>query len=259
MPKLDKALLSLNSLSLRPAGSGNAAAWLVVTILYLVAVLSLPLYAPQRTVWFAIYPVIQSEVSGVGYSKVFLKSLWVLPVIVFIGIFNPFIDTETAFSAGGGAVSKGWVSFFSILLRGLLAVQAVILMTLNTGFYGMCNAMHRIGCPKVLVTQLQFTYRYLIVIVEEAVWMDRARKARGFGRNSYPLTQWGRMIGQLLIRSYDRASRIHNAMLSRGFNGTMPLGDADGMNVKTWLFVVIWVLLFVALRFFDISSLLINL
>lgn len=259
MPKLDNALISLNSLSLRPAGSGNAAAWLVVTLLYLVAVLSLPLYAPQRTVWFAIYPVIQSEISGIGYAKVFRKSLWILPLIIFIGIFNPFIDTQTAFTVGGIAVSRGWVSFFSIVLRGLLAVQAVILMTLNTGFYGMCNAMRRVGCSKVLVTQLQFTYRYLIVIVEEAVWMDRARKARGFGRNSYPLSQWGRMIGQLLIRSYDRASRIHHAMLSRGFNGTIPLGDTDGMNGRSWLFIAIWIALFALLRFVDISSMFLNL
>lgn len=255
MPKLDKALLSLNSLSLRSAKCGSASSWLIVTIVYLIAMLSLPLYAPQRTVWFAIYPVIQAEISGVGFARVFRKSLWVFPLIFFVGIFNPFIDTAPAFSIGNVVVSRGWVSFFSIVLRGLLAAQAVILLTLNTGFYGLCNAMRRIGCPRILVTQLQFTYRYMIVVVEEAVWMDRARKARGFGRSSYPLSQWGRMIGQLLIRSYDRASRIHKAMLSRGFNGTMPVGASDRIGVQSLLFIVAWIALFAILRFVDISSL----
>lgn len=193
--------------------------------------------------------------SGIGFARVFGKSLWVLPLILLIGIFNPFIDTQTAFTIGGVAVSRGWVSFFSIMLRGLLAVQAVVILTMTAGFYDMCHAMRRFGCPKVLVTQLQFTYRYMVVVVEEAVGMDRARKARGFGRNSYPLRMWGRMVGQLLVRSYERATRIYRAMLSRGFDGTMPLSRPQHMSGLSWVFMLIWVAVMLALRLINISQL----
>ncbi len=255
MPKLENALISLNSLSRPAAGKVSAPALLVVTLVYLVAVLSVPLYAPQRIVWLAVYPVVQSEMSGIGFARVFGKSLWVLPLILLIGIFNPFIDTQTAFTIGGVAVSRGWVSFFSIMLRGLLAVQAVVILTMTAGFYDMCHAMRRFGCPKVLVTQLQFTYRYMVVVVEEAVGMDRARKARGFGRNSYPLRMWGRMVGQLLVRSYERATRIYRAMLSRGFDGTMPLSRPQHMSGLSWVFMLIWVAVMLALRLINISQL----
>jgi cobalt/nickel transport system permease protein len=126
---------------------------------------------------------------------------------------------------------------------------------MTAGFYDMCHAMRRFGCPKVLVTQLQFTYRYMVVVVEEAVGMDRARKARGFGRNSYPLRMWGRMVGQLLVRSYERATRIYRAMLSRGFDGTMPLSRPQHMSGLSWVFMLIWVAVMLALRLINISQL----
>lgn len=97
----------MNSLS-RPASvTVRPVSMLVVTLVYLVAVLSVPLYAPQQIIWLGVYPVIQSEMSGIGYGRIFLKSLWVLPLIAVIGIFNPFIDTDVAFRVGDVAVSRG--------------------------------------------------------------------------------------------------------------------------------------------------------
>jgi len=236
-------------------GKISATALLVVTLVYLVAVLSVPLYAPQCLVWLAVYPVLLSEMSGIGFARVFRQSLWVLPLILLIGIFNPIMDTVTAFILGGVAVSRGWVSFFSILLRGLLAVQAAVIMTKAAGFYDMCVAMRSLGCPRMLVTQMQLTFRYMIVVVEEAVGMDRARKARGFGRSSYPLGMWSRMVGQLLVRSYERATRIHRSMLSRGFDGTMPLSRTRKMDAGSWIFMLVWIVVILLLRLLDISQL----
>jgi cobalt/nickel transport system permease protein len=36
----------------------------------------------------------------------------------------------------------------------------------------------------------------------------------------------GTLLGHLLVRSIDRAQRIHLAMLARGFDGGLPLGPA---------------------------------
>lgn len=254
MSKLESALISLNSLCKPVERHISAVSLFIVTICYLISVLSIPLSEPQNLIWFAVYPIILSEMSGIGFRKLFFKSLWVLPFIIVIGIFNPFIDTERAFNIGKIPVSCGWVSFFSIILRGLLSVQAVILLAKCSGFYDMCNAMRRLYFPQILITQIQFTYRYMMVITEEALGMDRARKARGFGRKTYPLSMWGRFVGQLLIRSYERALRIHRAMLSRGFNGTLPESSPSKMNNASLVFLIIWVILFVVLRFISISQ-----
>ena len=235
----------------------DSTAMLAVTVAYLVALLSIPLSAPDKVVWMAVYPIVQSELSGIGYGRVMLKSLWVLPLIVAIGIFNPFIDTETAFTVGGMAVNRGWVSLVSIVLRGLFAFQAVIILTLSAGVYDICSSLRKMGCPAVLSNQILFTYRYINVVMEEALNMDRARKSRGFGEKHYPMKMWGRMIGQLLVRSMDRASRIHRAMLARGFDGTIPTYSTSNPKIKRGavLWTIVWIAVILLLRLVSVSSL----
>jgi cobalt/nickel transport system permease protein len=56
-----------------------------------------------------------------------------------------------------------------------------------------------------------------------------ARESRGF--NPRDVRHWpvlARSAGALFIRSYERGERVHLAMLSRGYTGTLPrLGAAD--------------------------------
>ncbi|MDE6299018.1 MAG: energy-coupling factor transporter transmembrane protein EcfT, partial [Muribaculaceae bacterium] len=209
MADLEKTYLRLLA-----SGTGSeieypAPSMLSVTIIFLVAVLSVPVEAPQKLIWLSAYPIAASEITGIGFLKIFLRSLWITPFLAMIGMFNPILDTQTAFSIGNVAISTGWVSFVSILLRGLLSLQAVLILISNIGFLNLFNALRRIGLPKVLTTQLLLTYRYLSVIIEEAIIMKRTRKARGFGKKSYPLKDWGIFVGQLLIISSRKATEIH--------------------------------------------------
>ena len=232
-----------------------ASATLIVTLIYIIALLSINIYEPQKAIWMAAYPVVASEMTGIGYGKLFLRSLWILPLMIVIGIFNPLLDTHTAFYVYGVNVSQGWVSFCSIILRGLLSMQALLLAVKANGLIDLFNSMRTIGCPAILTTQLLLTYRYLAVIIEEAIHMRRARTARGYGRKSYPLPMWGQFIGQLLLRSTMRARRIHNAMVARGFDGTLPTGSRHKWTVSDWAWMAGWCVVIAALRFIDFSSL----
>lgn len=233
----------------------SSPAILIVTLLYLICVLSVPIYQPQKLIWLAAYPIVASELEGIGYGRIFLRSLWILPLIFFIGIFNPFIETEIAFRIGNVAISRGWLSFTSILFRGLLSFQAILILVGTTGFIEIFNSLRKIGCPAVLTTQLLLTYRYISVIIDQAMIMKRAREARGYGRKSYPLKMWGQFIGQLLVLSMQRATWIHRAMDARGFDGTLPTGNAGKWTKSSWLWLIVWCVIIICLRFIDFSTL----
>lgn len=236
----------------------EAPAMLLITLIYLVALLSVPLQEPQKIIWLAAFPIIFSEIAGIGYLSIFIKSLWIIPLVAFIGMFNPIIDTETAFTIGNVVISKGWISFTSIILRGLLSLQSVILLVETTGFLDIFNAMLKLKCPVLLVTQLQLTYRYISVIIEETIVMRRARESRGFGKKKYPVKMWAIMIGQLLVRSMSRATRIHRAMLARGFDGSLPTGTPDVWTKSSIIYLICSVLFILILRFVDFSTFLLR-
>lgn len=253
MSKLEKALYELNLMERASEQPGflhsvDPRAKLGVTFVYLVTLLSLPLGNLSGLILFGVYPVLLSAMAGVGYGRFFIRSLVVLPFILFIGIFNPIVDRQIVFYVGNLGITSGWISFFSIILRGLFSVQAVMILVFATGFYNVCRGMRKLGIPALFVTQLLFVYRYIFVLLEEALAMRRARDARGYGRASYPPGMWGIFMGQLLVRTVDRAGRIHKAMLARGFKGNI-----EGMVRMRWqrrdtLFLVVWIVLLVFLR-----------
>ena len=250
--KLEKVYLTL--LDTERGGKGLKAypSLLFVTLIYLIAVLSVPIFEPHKLVWLAAYPIILAEMTGIGYGRIFIKSLWILPLLILIALFNPIYDTEKI-NFASFVINRGWISFFSILLRGVLSLQSVLILVFSIGFIDIFNLMRRIGFPTVLCTQMLLSYRYLLVIVDEAIVMVRARESRGFGRKSYPLSLWGQFVGQLLIRSWKRAIRIHRAMKARGFIGVLPLGKVYKWTFQSWAFLIIWILIIACLRFIDFS------
>ncbi len=119
-------------------------------------------------------------------------------------------------------VTEGWITFASILVRGMLSVQILIVLIRSTGYLRFCRSLQRLGVPAALTAQLLFVFRYIRLLSEETLEMLRARDARGYGRRSYPIGLWAETVGQLLLRTLDRAEHIHNAMLAEDLRGASP-------------------------------------
>jgi cobalt/nickel transport system permease protein len=115
-----------------------------------------------------------------------------------------------------------------------------MILLATTGMGGVAAGMERLGVPRVFIVQLLFLYRYLFVLAEEALRVTRARALRSFGRRGKGLKPYAALLGHLLLRTLERAERIHRAMLARGFDGEFrrlrPLrfGKADTLFVAAW-------------------------
>ena len=61
-------------------------------------------------------------------------------------------------------------------------------------------------------------YRYLFVLIDEAERMQRARRSRTFtSERSHVWKSLAALVGQLFVRSTERAERIYAAMCARGW------------------------------------------
>jgi cobalt/nickel transport system permease protein len=78
------------------------------------------------------------------------------------------------------------------------------------------------GCPTSCAHLLLFTYRYIYVFEQEYRRLVQAMKIRGFQprTNLHTYRSYAYLAAMLLVRSFDRAERVFQAMLCRGFNGT---------------------------------------
>ncbi len=220
----------------------DARAKLLATAAFLLAMLSVPLSRLSEILFYALFPLVTAAMGGMRFGPIFRRSMLVLPFAALIGLFNLFYEKEPALRIGQLVVTEGWIDFFAILLRGMLSVQALLVLVGSTGFFGLCRGLQRLGVPRMLTVQLLFVYRYLHLLLDEALRMSQAREARSFGRRSFPLAVWGTLVGQLFIRTCDRAEQIHCAMLARGFTGRIPdyagtrtrWRRADTLYLATW-------------------------
>jgi cobalt/nickel transport system permease protein len=227
---------------------------LTTTLFFIIAVVSFNRYTIIEFVPFFLYPIVLISAGGLPAGYFIKKVILVSPFAILIGIFNPLIDREIISHIGTIAISGGWISFFSILIRFFLTVSAVLILISVTGFNTVCRALIGLGVPRVFVIQLLFFYRYLFVLVDEAEKMEMARSLRSFNENSRPFRIFVSIIGHLLLRSYDRAERIYLAMQCRGFDGNIRLVRAISPGLKEVAFITGWSLVFILFRFNNIPA-----
>jgi len=226
----------------------------IVTVLYLFTVVSLPKYEVAELVPFFLFPVLLMTLAGIPARFILKKVLIVSPFALLIGIFNPFLDTRTAAVIAGVPLSAGLLSFFSILLKFVLTVSTTLLLIATTSFPGICHAFRRLGFPSLFVSQLLFLYRYLFVLLEEAMRIIRARDMRSFGKRGTGLKVYARLVGILFLRTVDRAERIYEAMLSRGFQGDIPTLKRSRMAVADLAFLMAAIAFLGVFRFFPVAE-----
>ena len=221
-------------------GSFDRRALTIALLAYLVTMLSLPATLLGDLLIMGCWVVVCGAMARVGMGVIVRRLLPVLPFIVLVGIFNPILDRVPLAIVEGVTITRGWVTFVAIILRGIFAVAAVTVVIEAVGFPSICNALRRLRVPKLFTEQLLFLHRYLFVIVDEAESMRQARLARSGGKRGLRLKVWGTLIGSLMIRTIDRAERIYGAMLARGYRGVMPeRGGTHKWSSSDTLFLIL--------------------
>ena len=102
-----------------------------------------------------------------------------------------------------------------LILKSYLSALAVLLLAATTPMPDLLRCLEAIRVPGFLLTVLQFLYRYLFLVPEEAARMRIAAAARG----GMTFRAAAGALAVLFVRSYSRGENIHRAMLARGFSG----------------------------------------
>jgi cobalt/nickel transport system permease protein len=201
----------------------------------IVAVLCIPIRSGSLFVIYFFTTAILMGISQIPLDYFFGRILIMLPFIVLASLAVP---------------RNGYQGLWILFVRAILCLILLILLTNTTRFVELLRGLRRMGCPQILVMNLSFLYRYLFVLTEEAMRMKQARDCRRVGQAPFreELKVLSAMLGTLLIRSFERAERMHGAMLSRCYTGDFPVVSPKRFSWRDLIFVS-GVVLFVVLSF----------
>ena len=215
---------------------------LLTTLLYIVIVTSFDKYALTRLIPLALYPVALYQAAGIPLRACFRKLL-----------FNPIFDRAQALTLGSVVVTGGVLSMLTLMLKGVLALTMSFLLIATTSIDSLCAALRRVHVPGTIVTLLLLTYRYAGLLIEEASAMTDAYRMRAPGQRGVRFAAWGSFLGQLLLRSMDRAHALYASMKLRGFHGAFYYAQMDESGWSDVLFYLLSAALLLFLRRFDIA------
>ena len=229
---------------------------LLVTIIFILLVVSFPKYEIQRIIPFFMFPLFVIIAGEIPAGVILKKLLVVSPFVIFVGIFNPLLDKEVICQFFGIQVSGGWVSYSSLMIRFILTVSSALLLIATTSFPGICLALEKLRVPKIFIVQLLFLYRYTFVLADEVMKIVKARSMRSFGKRGKGMKSFINIIGVLLVRSIERSERIHQSICSRGFDGHIKLLKDFRLRATDIVFALAAISLFVMFRKYDVADML---
>ena len=201
---------------------------LLATLAFVLAVTTTPTGAWLAFAALAALVVAATLVAEVPLVEGLKRSAIALPFAGMVAISLPFATRgEVVWSWSFlnrtlTVTDEGLVLFAMVVVKAWLSIMASGLLVVSTPFPDLLKAMRSLHVPAVLTATISFMYRYLFVLVDEAMRLQTARAARSAGPGR---AMWwrarvlGGMIGSLFIRSYERSEHIFAAMLSRGFSG----------------------------------------
>ncbi len=186
--------------------------------------------------WQTTLVVLGSCVALVFYSRasprVFLKRLlYPSYIILLVAVIQPFTygSTVVALVPGLGlpVYQEGIAFGILVFARALAAVSVLNLLVLVTPMETIMDSLRWFRVPDVILDTMMLMYRYIAIVSEESARMRKAQESRfGYSKSvgiPRKLANFGALAGMLLTRSFDRAVKVGDAMIARGYTGASSL------------------------------------
>ena len=163
--------------------------------------------------------------------KVFLlrfsEPVFIASVVILIKFL--FSGQEAMFSVKMWGITitghkDGLMDGLQIGSRILGAVSVVALLGFSTPFTEFMAGLSWMRVPKGFIEILLFAYRYIFVLLEDAMVIYSSQKNRlGYSSIKKGLNSFGTLTGSLIIKAFEQSLNITTAMIQRGYDGNMPM------------------------------------
>jgi len=252
MDSIEKKILELNRLqdiqqrshwmnNLHPMGK------LLISVIYIFLVTSIGKYDVVTLILMSVYLIFTFIIGELSVKEGIYRMRLILPLVLFVGIFNPFFDKSSVMIAGF-AVRGGIVSMATLIIKGIYTVFAVYALIATTSIDDVCYALRSIKVPRIIVIVIMLIYRYIDVMADEASRIYTAYRLRAPGQKGIEYRSWGTLVGQWLLRSMDKAQTVYESMLLRGFKGDFVL-KKKGIKRHDVIYPLFWVIVLLLIRF----------
>ena len=174
-------------------------------VLLLLATILLPPDAWIAFICIAAVLATTATLSKIPAEYLLRRMLLIEPIILSMAILTLFRPNGTTI-------------FFVTMIKATLCLCTMILLSSTTPFSRLIELAERWHLPALLINIVGMMYRYIFVLIDETERMQRARNSRTFTmQKRHRWISLSQLVGQIFVRSTERAERIYAAMCARGW------------------------------------------
>lgn len=214
-------------------------------VLMLFAIIS----TPRQAFWaFGVYTVVLGSLVAIARIPIrfLLRRLLVLAPLVVLAVLFPVLGRGPRVELLGLSLSEqGLWDMWNLLAKASLGLVTAIVLGATTEVADLLRGFDSLRVPRLVTAILGFMVRYIDVVVSDFKRMRLALAARGHEASG--LAQWGpygRAMGTMFIRTYERGERVYLAMESRGYAGEMPASSRIKSTPLEWALAAVCVTAF---------------
>ncbi len=184
--------------------------------------------------------------SRLPFGYVLRRSFVIFPFVFLVVIFVPFYKFDNPVEIYRyGRFFIVW----NVLIKSWLSVIAITVLTSTTRFSVLLKGFEKLKLPKFLIMCVSFMYRYIFVLIDEVQRLQRARDSRYFGGKFFlQLKVYANIIGLLFIKTYNRAERVYQNMVSRGFDGNIRILNNLKLTSLDFSFCIVFSLIILVIK-----------
>lgn len=201
---------------------------LIVAFTLLIMVLSyrgftLPLFITLLCLFLCIKMKIPFRLFILRFSEpLFIASVLLILKFLFSGKDEMFSFTLIGIRIVG--YEDGLVEGLMIACRIIGAVSIVTALGFSTPFIELLAGLSWFKVPKGFIEILIFAYRYIFVLLEDAMVIYNAQKNRlGYSNLRRGLSSFGTLAGSLVLKAFEHSHNITVSMIQRGYDGNIPM------------------------------------
>jgi len=156
-----------------------------------------------------------------------LEPIFIVFVIIMLKFLFSGKEVLFSFSLSGFIVTghrDGLIEGLMIGSRVIGAVSVLAVLGFSTPFTDLISGLSWMGIPRSFIEISMFAYRYIFVLLEDAMVIYDAQKNRlGYSSLRRSLSSFGTLAGSLMLKAFDHSQNTTAAMVQRGYDGSMPV------------------------------------
>lgn len=201
--------LQPHSVASRPLATVNSSTKLAMVIGTLLLLATMPAtWLPPVSIGLGLVYLVIVVLNRISVPFLLKRLACVLPFVLCVLFFH--------------YKSMGLQGSFHFLIRSTFSVATLVLFTATTPFPQILSSLKAFRVPRIFVSVLALAYRYMLLVQSELTNMHRSVNLRTSHLGHFERWRlYGRMMGSLFLKAFDRSERVHHAMLCRGFHGDM--------------------------------------